>query len=231
MDLFNCKPKPYLIIFAFRLSEKKGLRVKLNTDKKIWDDFRTGESYALSHIYYQHVQKLFRYGKKFSNDDELIKDTIQELFFDLIRTREKLGTTDNISFYLFASFRRKLARKNQKDKQLVNPADEKLLEAEIVYSAEQEMIDKENLSEREKMLQVGLNELTPKQREILYYKYTCDFSYEQICEIMSLKYDSARKLVFRSLKSLRKALGDNDAVILFLVMFAINQHNSQKIVD
>ncbi len=68
----------------------------MEPDKKIWDDFRKGDNYALSHIYFQHVQLLYRYGKKFSPDDELIKDIIQDLFFDLIRTRKNLG--DTISF-------------------------------------------------------------------------------------------------------------------------------------
>lgn len=186
------------------------------TDKKIWDDFRTGENYALSHIYYQHIQSLYRYARKFSNDDDVIKDSIQELFFDLIRNRKKLGPTDNIDFYLMASLRRRLTQSSKQNKVLFTSEIDNNLEAKIVYSAEQEIINKEELTQKEKMLQTGLAELSPKQREILYYKYTCEFSYEQICDIMSLKYDSARKLVFRSLKSLRKSLGDKGSVILFI---------------
>lgn len=190
------------------------------TDKKIWDDFRNGEDYALSHIYYQNVQKLYRYGKKFSPDDELIKDTIQELFYDLIRTRKNLGSTDNIGFYLIASLRRKLAQNAKQHKKFSSSTCDELLEVEIVYSVEKEIIEKEVISEKERILQAGLKELSPKQREILYYKYTCDFSYEQICEIMSLKYDSARKQLFRALKSLRKALGDKGGVVLFLSIYS-----------
>ncbi len=170
----------------------------------------------MSHIYYQHIQSLYRYARKFSNDDDVIKDSIQELFFDLIRNRKKLGPTDNIDFYLMASLRRRLTQSSKHNKVLFTSEIDNNLEAKIVYSAEQEIINKEELTQKEKMLQTGLAELSPKQREILYYKYTCEFSYEQICDIMSLKYDSARKLVFRSLKSLRKSLGDKGSVILFI---------------
>ncbi|MFV0483755.1 MAG: RNA polymerase sigma factor [Bacteroidales bacterium] len=180
--------------------------IEVNTDKKLWDDFRNGESYALSHIYHQYVQHLFRYGKKFSNDDELIKDSIQDLFFDLIRNREKLGSTDNIRFYLIASLRRRLAKSTKEDKLFISSEDTKITEAEITYSTEQELIVKEELSEQERQLQEGLKKLSPKQREILYYKYTCDFSYEQICELMSLKYASARKLMTRAISALRDVL-------------------------
>lgn len=187
----------------------------MKPDKKIWDDFRKGENYALSHIYFQHVQMLYRYGKKFSNDDELIKDTIQDLFFDLIRTRKNIGETDNICFYLMASFRRKLA-KSVKRKIPLEYSDNNELIAEIVYSAEHELIDKEELTQREQAVKKALAELSPRQREILYYKFTCNFDYDQICEIMKLQYDSARKQVSRALKAMKGILSGSDIYLFFV---------------
>lgn len=187
----------------------------MKPDKKIWDDFRKGENYALSHIYFQHVQMLFRYGKKFSQDDELIKDIIQDLFFDLIRTRKNLGETDNICFYLMASFRRKLAKSVNKKIPLEYSGDRELT-AEIVYSAEHDLIGREELSHREQAVKKALAELSPKQREILYYKFTCNFDYDQICEIMKLQYDSARKQVSRALKALKEILSGSELYLFFV---------------
>lgn len=187
----------------------------MKPDKKIWDDFRKGENYALSHIYFQHVQMLYRYGKKFSNDDELIKDTIQDLFFDLIRIRKNLGETDNIDFYLMASFRRKLAKSVNKKIPLEYSGDRELT-AEIVYSAEHDLIGREELSHREQAVKKALAELSPKQREILYYKFTCNFDYDQICEIMKLQYDSARKQVSRALKALKEILSGSELYLFFV---------------
>ncbi|MCF6357445.1 MAG: sigma-70 family RNA polymerase sigma factor [Draconibacterium sp.] len=159
------------------------------------------------------------YGKKFTHDSELIKDTIQDLFFDLLRMRNNLGETDSIKFYLLTSFRRKLNSNFQKQSKFVNHKIDDL-ELTIVYSAERELMDKESLSQRDKLIQNALKNLSPKQREILYYRFTCNFEYEQICDIMSLKYDSARKLVFRALKSLKKLLSNNEIIILFLGSFS-----------
>jgi len=203
--------------------------MNINADKELWEDFLNGEDYALSHIYYQHVQGLYRYGKKFSNDDELIKDTIQDLFYDLIKTRHNLHGTDNIGFYLIASFRRKLAKSIRKRNVLSDITDEEFFQAEIVYSVEKELIEKEQLSERERLLQAGFNELAPKQREILYYRYICEFSYDQICKITSLKYDSARKQVFRALKSLRKAVEGRSSIVLFLALYTQEILFSKKV--
>jgi RNA polymerase sigma factor (sigma-70 family) len=188
----------------------------VSSDKKIWDDFRNGEKYALSHIYHHHVQLLFRYGKKFTKDDDLIKDHIQELFFDLIRSSKKLGETDNISFYLMASFRRRLAKGRNKRNFISYHSNEKDMKAEIVYSFEHELIGKEEIIYSDKVIKNALDELSPRQREILFYRFTCGYEYEQICEIMSLQYDSARKQVSRALKALKSILTDSKQFLLFI---------------
>lgn len=188
----------------------------MKPDKEIWNDLRKGESYALSHIYNKYVRILYCYGQKFSNDKEQIKDTIQELFFDLIRTRNNLGETDNICFYLMASFRRKLA-KSLNEKKIFELDNKYELKVEIIYSAEHELINKEKLNHREKAVKKALEKLTPRQREILYYKFTCNFDYKQICELMDIQYDSARKQVSRALKALKEILDDSDILLLFLM--------------
>ena len=133
LSLIFCANKVHGGLFVFvKFAPMFGKLKLMTTDEQIWDDFRKGKSYALSHIYYQHVQFLFRCGKKFCKDDELVKDTIQDLFFDLIRTRKNLGKTDNIRFYLMASFRRKLGKAM---KRKLPPAynNDKKITAEIVY--------------------------------------------------------------------------------------------------
>lgn len=188
----------------------------MKKDLKIWRDFRRGEQYALEHIYHAYADLLFRYGQKFTSDTNVVKDAIQDLFFDLIRTRSKLGDTNNICFYLMRALRRRIAIMQQKAQSpLVN--EDWQLEAHIVYSIEDELINKELLSEREKAIREALEKLQPRQREILYYRFTCNFDYNEICDLMNLKYDSARKLVFRSLQSL-KTIYNKTLVILFTIL-------------
>jgi len=194
----------------------------MRPDKEIWEDFRRGETYALSHIYHQHVKLLFCYGKKFCQDDEMVKDTIQDLFFDLIRTRKNLGETDNIRFYLMASFRRKLTKAISRKLPLKDRGDEEMT-SEIVYSVEHDFIDKEELTQREQTVKKALAQLTPKEREILFYRFTCNFDYDQICEIMKLQYDSARKQVSRALKSMKEILSASGMFLFFISVFSLRK--------
>lgn len=68
----------------------------MKSDKYIWDEFKKGEEYALSHIYNQNIDFLFYYGKRITKDENLLLDSIQDLFYELIRTKKNLGDTDNI---------------------------------------------------------------------------------------------------------------------------------------
>jgi RNA polymerase sigma factor (sigma-70 family) len=185
-------------------------------DNELWDDFRKGESYALSHIYHLHVDRLYRYGKKFSNDNELVKDLIQDLFFDLIRTRENLGATDNIYFYLIKVLRRRISLNLNGTKPKRSDQICEMPASNIVYSIEDDFIQKEELANKEKIVRNALAELSQKQREILYYRFTCEFEYDQICEIMSMNYDSARKMVFRAIKTLREQLTETNIFLFYL---------------
>ncbi len=192
------------------------------SDHELWEDFRKGENYALSHIYYSYIDRLYQYCRKFSNDNELVKDIIQDLFFDLIRTRKNLGPTDNIYYYLIKALRRRMLCSPNDAKKIKTYGElNKMPFANIIFSAEDEFIQKEELTIKGKMIRNALNGLSPKQREIIYYRFTCNFEYDQICEIMSIKYDTARKMVFRALQSLREQLVDS-----FILLFYLQSHTN-----
>jgi RNA polymerase sigma factor (sigma-70 family) len=186
-------------------------------DSTIWNDFRGGKGYALPYIYSRQVEHLYRYGRKFTKDEELIKDTIQEMFYHLIRSRDTLGETDNIRFYLMSAFKHRIIRRIQSEKHVGESLNENdPFELKIEYSYEDELIGKETERKKAEVIRKVLKAISPRQREILYYRYSCDYSYEEICKLMSMNYDSARKMVFRALKSLREHLDPSDLILLFL---------------
>lgn len=185
-------------------------------DRNIWEEFKNGEDSALSCIYHRNIDFLFGYGKKFSDDEDFILDTVQDLFYDLIRNRKNLGETDNIRLYLLKSLRRRLVQEIEKKQKLTKLNNDYQTEPAIVFSIEEKWIrDEEKLKQME-LISQGMKELNSKQREALYYKYTCGFDYGQICEIMSVSYDSARQLVSRAVSSLKKYLSENNLILTFI---------------
>lgn len=188
------------------------------TDERIiWEDFKNEKEYALSFIYEQNIDFLYYYGKKFTDDKDLILDTIHDLFFYLIQTRKNLGETNNIRFYLMTAFRRRLLKEIQnKNKQILVGDNFQNETTDFIISTEEDLIQDEVQSKRLKLIREGMNELNARQREILYYKFTCEFDYDQICAIMSIKYDAARQMVSRAISIMRKYLEGNDIYLLFI---------------
>ena len=190
----------------------------MNNDHEIWENFKAGDKSALSLIYFQHFHSMFQYGIKFKNDPEFVKDCIQDVFFKLIKAGENLGPTKNIRFYLFRALKNTIYKKIEKERRLgeVTP-----LKFEALFSIEEEIEENENATDKEKALARALNNLSDRQREIIYLRYEYGMDYAQVCEIMHLKNDSARKLVFRAIRSLKEIVEDSLKVpVLFFLQFS-----------
>ena len=187
----------------------------MTNDKDIWHEFINQQESALIYIYRQNIDFLFFYGKRFTADEAFILDMIQDLFYDLIKYRKSLSETDNIRLYLMKSFRRKLLRGIETKKKLTKQNFDYNLEPEILFSIEEEIITDEEQLRQNKYIKLGLQGLNARQREVIYYKFTLGYDYEQICEIMSITYDSARQLVSRGINSLKQFMSENN---FFLVV-------------
>lgn len=71
---------------------------------------------------------------------------------------------------------------------------------------EQFIADEKYIIEKEKVSQL-LSLLTPRQKEIIYFRFIQEMSLDEICSIMNLNYQSAQNLIQRSLSKLREQNG------------------------
>lgn len=192
----------------------------MGKDAEIWERFKSGDKSAMSYIYFQHFQSMFQYGIKFKDEPEFIKDCIQDVFYKLIQARTKLSPTSNIKFYLFKALKNAIIKELGKSARI----KETQVKFEASFSMEDEIWEKENATTKEKVLVKALNSLSNRQREIIYLRYECGMEYNQICNLMNLKKDSARKLVFRAIKLLKDVIeGELKIPILFYLRF-YNKH-------
>jgi RNA polymerase sigma factor (sigma-70 family) len=206
--------------FSAQIGSKQILLINfipfMKEDQYIWEEFKNGEEYALAHIYNQNIDFLFFYGKRITKDEDFLLDTIQDLFYELIRSKKNLGKTDNIRLYLLKSFRRKLIRELQKKQKQSGSNEDIDILPDIVFSVEEDMILAEEKSKQLEIVRLGMKGLNQKQREVLYYKFTLGFDYKQICEIMQVTNDSARQMVSRAINSLKKYFDENDFILMFI---------------
>lgn len=206
----------------FPIFKQISIYVNLNkldlTDKEKWDHFRRGDDFILSLIYTENSRLLYQYGLKFTSERTLVEDTIHDLFCDLLRNRKTIGTTDHIRFYLMKSFRRKLVRKiNNENRYSDIKTDD--LAFNIRYSVEQDFIKKENREKILKELSDAIENLTPRQKEAIYLRYSQDMDYDKISLILDMGIEASRNLVSRAVKSLKETLKENGDTSLLLFFF------------
>ena len=148
---------------------------------------------------------LYQYGFKFTNDHKQIEDCIQDLFLDLWEKRAGLGETDNIKPYLLTAFRRKLVRALSKN----NITIDRNFTLEnynfiITASAESYLTDKEAEAALISTVANHLSKLPKKQREVLYLRYYCELGYDEIASVMNISYQSARNLMYKAIKTMKR---------------------------
>lgn len=186
-------------------------------DRDIWGRFKLGDNDALNLIYSDNSKKLYLFGLKLTPNHSIVEDSIQDLFSDLVRNRRKLGDTDNIHFYLLKSFKRRLVRQLQKEKRYNLKDNNEGFVFDIIYSIEQDIIQKEKANFKLQSLYQAINQLTPRQKEAIYHRFTEELEYTEIAEIMEMSVEACRNLISKAIKSLKNAmLGDTSLLLYFI---------------
>lgn len=185
-------------------------------DFYLWEEFRSGDDLAFGTIYRTYADVLFRYGMKFTPDEELVKDCIQELFIEIYSHKQNLGRTNNIKLYLLKSLKRRIIKaiRFQSDYSSINETDAPFF---ITYTQNDGVFTDEQADKQTKEIQKALNELSPRQKEAIYLRFNTGLSYEEICEAMNLNYQSVRNLVFRAIDKMRINLSQTNMILFFVL--------------
>lgn len=185
------------------------------TEFNLWTRFRNGDKDALSAIYDRYVRQLYSYGCKIYTDDALVKDCIQEIFIQLIDKRDRLIITETTHLYLFKSLRNKILEELRTQNRKKEASQSITDFSPLAASAEQSIVFYEEELFRRELMEMALSSLTDYQREAIILRYSQEFSYEEIAEMLEIDVPSARTLVYRSLKKVREFLSSRTSIFLF----------------
>lgn len=181
-----------------------------------WNRFRNGDKEAFALLYNQYIENLYQYASKVSQDEELVKDAIQEVFIDLYNSRERIrASAENLKYYLFLAVKRNLIKKLSRNRRFeVGRISDKLL-FEPHYNIETRLIEQERQSELNLKIAGVLDQLSDKQKETIYLRFNESLEYAEIARIMGITVESVRKQVYRALKQIKEIVEIQGFVILF----------------
>ena len=164
---------------------------------------------------------MLNYGLRLGNPLPRVEDCVQEVFVDLWHYREKLADPADLRFYLMKSLRNSLGKHHRQSQPFASDIDDETDNPFLTEpSSEQRLIELSIDQELQRRIHEMLNQLTPRQKQLIYLRYFQDFDYEQICELMDINYQTARSQHYNALKTLRSSLKNTN--LPFCLFFLIN---------
>lgn len=163
-----------------------------------------GDEEALGLLMKMYYDDLYNYASRFTKDDALIKDCIQEVFISLWQRRETAGTILSPKYYFLRAIKNKVLKSLHKNLRQVPsnhlPEDYFFFHE---FPIERIIIEKQVSDEKAGKLRKTLSLLTERQKEIIYLKYYQHLDHGQIAELMNISRQSVYNLLHETIHKLR----------------------------
>lgn len=173
--------------------------------KQLAADFYAGNDRAFSELYDLYVQSLYNYGMKLTQDHELLKDCIHDVFVKVYSKRNEKRPINNLSSYLIISLKNRLLDEFRRN----TFTDDGEVE-HYDYRRGSDDVEHDYLNTERELMQSAqvahlMNHLTRRQRQAITLYYLEERKYDEICDIMQMNYHSVRNLMHRGMLKLREA--------------------------
>lgn len=178
-----------------------------------WKNLKNGDTQLWRNIFLEHIDFLHDYGAKILNDEESVKDAVQDIFLSLYERKDKIAQIENIKAYLCRALRNKLLDKKRYSSQYQTD-DTAILDFELAIDFKSTMEEKEYTETQARQLDVMLHKLTSRQREFIFLKYYNGFSNEEIADITGINKQSVANSLHESLRKMRECI---TMLLLFVV--------------
>jgi len=177
---------------------------------KNWKLLIEGEKQGLYACFSLFYDDLYRFGMSLYRNSELIKESIQNLFIELWKIRDKLTEVENIQQYVFTIYKRIIYKTNQKythQEAMVALDSTDVAEHFIsVSSYEEILIASQEDDHLKKRLQHALATLTPRQKEIIQMRYFECLSFKEISHKTLLTERTVYNTLHNAVNVLRETL-------------------------
>jgi len=193
--------------------------ISTTTIQELWSKFVTHENQKAYDDLYQHYFHYLRFiGLKKGFDTEIVKDSINEVFLHCWEKRAELHHIHHPHNYIVTVFLRKVYREEKQEPSadaITSEFDETNFINILLPTAEDNLVSKENSQAISRMVKQYLEQLPPRQREMIYQKFYLGLSYQEIAKAGGLSVNTVYNTLYNAMDKLRSLLPKN---ILFSVI-------------
>jgi RNA polymerase sigma factor (sigma-70 family) len=187
----------------------------MELDKYIWDNFRKGSITCFEELYDRYFYVLYLYAYHLKPGSNNKEDVIHDIFLELWEKKDKLPEVTHLKAYLMKIVRRKVFSRTKKFSEIE--------ENEAVMSIEHLLIEKEEEEVKDQIIKSCMQNLTPRQKEVLHLKYYENMSVPEIMSITKLSQQRVYNIISEALSTLKSSIKKNaifiSVTVLLLVIF------------
>lgn len=178
----------------------------IHTDKPpadLWLTFIQGDKIAFSLLYEKCYPKLYSYGINLGMDELQVSDAIQDIFLKLFEKPHIITDASTFLPFVFRSIRNYFINLQKKVSNHVD-IEEYLTSFTFEYTIEDRLIIEEDAKNLSLQIEQMLSILTARQKEIIYFRFLHEMSYEEIALIMNISQQGARNMLYKAFEKIRK---------------------------
>ncbi|MES2213433.1 MAG: RNA polymerase sigma factor [Patescibacteria group bacterium] len=177
------------------------------TDEELALLVQHGDKEQFGILMERYERKLFRYGNKFLSNQDNIEDVVQEVFIKTYQNIQSFDTKQKFSSWIYRIAHNTYV--NALKKQSRSPLYMFDFDTLISHTVVDDPIVKEReQKEMRKIVDAGLEKLSPNYREILVLYYLEEFSYQEISDILRIPIGTVGIRLSRAKAALRKSYAD-----------------------
>ena len=187
-------------------------------DLTSWKMLQDGDNQGIDFLYQRHYLLMLNFGLKLCANQEIVKDSIQDIFVKL-HFAKNLSTPISPRSYLLKALRHTIYDKMNAQSKLT-PLDQSVFDFSDKNAEHLEFFNKDDEDmDTMNRLSSAYSKLSTTQKQIIYLRYLKGISYNEIADIMDINRQSAMNSIQKSLKKLRSLMSSILAILNFLVFF------------
>lgn len=190
--------------------------------KPLISGLKKGEAKAYSALVDTYHNMLCSYAYQLTNDRDLSKDIVQNVFTNIWRKRSKLKDDFIVKSYLYRSVYNEFLNQNR-SRMYVVPLDKKSIESLSVF-LEQE--DEKSLERLMSLVKREIENLPPKCKQTFLLSKKEGLTNIEIAEYLNVSLKSVEAHITKAFTILRETIGKKTDNILFL-LFRVSKNHIQ----
>ncbi len=175
-----------------------------HADQNWLQQLQQSDEQALAALMKKYYSSLKSYGIRFTQDEALVKDCIQEVFISLWQRRDNIATVLSLKYYLLRAVKNKVLKSlHQKARKTAIADWQEKYDFFQEFSVERLIIEKQVSEEKAVALRKTLSQLSKRQHEVIYLKFYQRLDHGQIADLMNISRQSVYNLLHEALQKLR----------------------------